>query len=287
MELERYQLVYKIEKNKTRLRLLGEEFYQRNKSSGHIIYKNKKFRLSEKIETKNLEEKELKIDMIFYKIINNKSFMFENCDALLKFSQPKDEDKNYYSQIIKINEEEENLFDFIEEDKIEENLFMKDLQEIESFHDYSLISQKMQDLSITTVENIYNNIKKVSNIKNDSNILTGMFYNCSSLISLNDIKKWNISNVTNIGGMFYNCSSLTSLPDLSKWNTSNVTDMNGLFANCLCLISLPDISVWNTNNIHDISAIFYNCSSLKDLPDISKWNTFNVNNISRIFENCS
>ena len=42
MEVERYELVYKIEKNKTRLRLLGEEFYQRNKSSGHIIYKNKK-----------------------------------------------------------------------------------------------------------------------------------------------------------------------------------------------------------------------------------------------------
>ena len=28
--------------------------------------------------------------------------------------------------------------------------------------------------------------------------------------------------------MFYNCSSLISLPDLSKWNTHNVIDMTDM-----------------------------------------------------------
>ena len=58
--------------------------------------------------------------------------------------------------------------------------------------------------------------------------MSWIFYNCSSLISLPDISKWNISNVYNMSGMFSNCSSLISLPDISKWNTNNVTDMSCL-----------------------------------------------------------
>ena len=56
-----------------------------------------------------------------------------------------------------------------------------------------------------------------------------LFYNCSSLISLPDISKWNTDKVTDISYLFYNCSSLISLPDISKWDTNNVTNMNYLF----------------------------------------------------------
>ena len=52
--------------------------------------------------------------------------------------------------------------------------------------------------------------------------------------------------------MFSECSSLISLPDISKWNTNNVTDMNGMFSRCSSLKSLPDISKWNTNNVKKI-----------------------------------
>ena len=52
--------------------------------------------------------------------------------------------------------------------------------------------------------------------------------------------------------MFNNCSSLLSLPDISKWNTNNVTDMSFMFVNCSSLSSLPDISKWNTNNVTDV-----------------------------------
>ena len=54
-------------------------------------------------------------------------------------------------------------------------------------------------------------------------------------------------------GIFGECSSLLSLPDISKWNTINVTDMSYIFYNCSSLSSLPDISKWNTNNIADMS----------------------------------
>ena len=70
--------------------------------------------------------------------------------------------------------------------------------------------------------------------------------------------------------MFYECSSLISLPDISKWNTNNIENMSYMFYECSSLISLPDISKWNTNNIESMSYMFYGCSSLISLPDISK-----------------
>ena len=51
----------------------------------------------------------------------------------------------------------------------------------------------------------------------------------------------------------YECSSLISLPDISKWNTEKVINMSFLFMGCISLKSLPDISKWNTKNVKDMS----------------------------------
>ena len=53
-----------------------------------------------------------------------------------------------------------------------------------------------------------------------------MFYECSSLISLN-LSNFNINNVINMSYMFFNCYSLYSL-DLSNFNTNNVKYMNNI-----------------------------------------------------------
>ena len=51
-----------------------------------------------------------------------------------------------------------------------------------------------------------------------------------------------MENVKDIGYMFANCISLISLQDISKWNTKNITNMNALFYNCFSLKEIPDIS---------------------------------------------
>ena len=122
-----------------------------------------------------------------------------------------------------------------------------------------------------------------SNITNMSNML----YECASLSFLSDISKWNTRNVSDMSNIFFECSSLTSLPDISKWNTYNITNMSCMFSRCLLLASLPDISKWSTNKVIDMSGLFYECSSLSSLPDISKWNTNNVDNMSYMFYGCS
>ena len=53
--------------------------------------------------------------------------------------------------------------------------------------------------------------------------MKNMFYNCSSLISLN-ISNFDTSKVSNMGYMFYNCNGLISL-DISNFYTPEVTYM--------------------------------------------------------------
>ena len=86
--------------------------------------------------------------------------------------------------------------------------------------------------------------------------------------------------------MFNNCSSLILLPDISKWDTRNIINMNYLFSECTSLTKLPDISIWKTENLIYMENIFYNCSPIL-LPDISNWNIIKIKNIKDIFSSDS
>ena len=287
--MEKYELLYKINKSEDYLRLLGRKFVIRNKGLGHFIYKNKRIPLLEKIRINNIKGEKLKIYLIFYRIIYYKRYMFKDCVNLLEFSILSEKDNIEYSPIVNLFEAEDNcidLFDYIDENKDDENTLVQTINNIDDFPDYSDIIDKQKNTKSSTIMKIYNNLKLIPNYTEDAYYLNSMFYNCSSLLSLSDISKWNISKVTDMSGLFYNCSSLKSLTDISKWDISKVTDISGLFQNCLSLKFLPDISKWSTNNVINMSLLFYNCSSLISLPDISKWNTNNITDINGLFLNC-
>ena len=110
-----------------------------------------------------------------------------------------------------------------------------------------------------------------------------MFYNCSSLTSL-DLSGFNTAKVTNMSAMFFGCSGLTSL-DLSDFNTDNVTAMGGMFYGCSGLSSL-DLSGFNTANVTEMLEMFYGCSGLTSL-DLSNFNTAKVYNMLYMFGGCS
>ena len=116
--------------------------------------------------------------------------------------------------------------------------------------------------------------------------ISNIFDGCTSLISISDISKWNISNVTKMNRLFNQCISLVSLPDISQWDTSNVTTMERLFNACYSLKSLPDISKWNTSKVITMEGLFYQCKSLTSLPNIGEWDTSNVTNMNYLFYHC-
>ena len=294
--MESFTLIYKIDKSKEYLRILGKIFYLYNRLKFIIIYKNKKFHhYKELIQIRELKEEQLKLKIIFVEKIKNLRYMFENCISLLRVSQGKINNKaNIYKH--KIYKHSKLIYDSQYFEKIfiiptvqEQNCSDNNLDEnfmnlCDNEFDYSSISKNddnLDSLSITCWKNFltFRQKKYIS--------FFNMFFNCPSLISLPDISEWDTSNVNNMSQMFFNCSSLISLPDISKWDASNATNMSGMFSCCSSLISLPDISKWDTNNVNDMSGMFCCCSSLISLPDISKWDTSNVTDMSEMFFNCS
>ena len=87
-----------------------------------------------------------------------------------------------------------------------------------------------------------------------------MFYNCTSLLSLN-LNNFNTSSVINMEGMFSNCYSLISL-NLFYFNTTSVINMNNLFLGCSEDL-IYCINENNTNNIFSqINPDKNNCSDI-------------------------
>ena len=78
------------------------------------------------------------------------------------------------------------------------------------------------------------NIKNYNKIRlDDSNDKEGNIPKINNLINsgnFRDLRPY--TDRTDINGLFYNCSSLLSLPDISKWNTNKVTNMGDMFYGC-------------------------------------------------------
>lgn len=89
------------------------------------------------------------------------------------------------------------------------------------------------------------------------------FAYCSKLTEIKGVENWFLPKVTSLYYLFYNCSSLTSL-NLSNWGISSVTNINSTFYECKKLVSL-DISSWNLVNVNNASSVFYNCNELTNL----------------------
>ena len=76
--------------------------------------------------------------------------------------------------------------------------------------------------------------------------------------------------------LFKGCSSLLSLPDISKWN---ITIAPKRF--------IPEGgSTWDMSTVNKMHSIFEGCSSLSSLPDVPNLNTYNFSDINSMFNEC-
>ena len=96
-----------------------------------------------------------------------------------------------------------------------------------------------------------------------------IFHECTCLISLDNISKWDISNVDNMSHGFHGCSSLSKIPEnISLWDTSKVEDMSYLFYFCSSLNEIPNsITQWNFSKVKTMDYMFYGCG-INKMPTI-------------------
>ena len=88
------------------------------------------------------------------------------------------------------------------------------------------------------------------------------FYSFSNLTTIEGIENLNTEEVTDMSEMFYNCSSLTSL-DVSKFNTDKVKNMSYMFNGCSGLTTIYVSDGYTTAKVSNGLSMFYNCTSLQ------------------------
>ena len=94
--------------------------------------------------------------------------------------------------------------------------------------------------------------------------MRSLFHSNYGVTSLEPIKNWNTSKVTNMYACFHGCTNLT-LVDLSGWDTGNVTDMKELFKDCKALRGITFGENFKMNKVSDANAIdmFSGCNKLR------------------------
>lgn len=157
------------------------------------------------------------------------------------------------------------------------------------------------DLSYIFAHSLFGiKIKKFES--NDCNIYDGIVDKALSKLEkkqeINDISKWDVSNVTDMSYLFQNFSFFG---DISNWNTSKVENMTGIFYETNYFSS--DINTWNVSSVTNMTYAFYNGISknisdwdvssviymismfYNSVPkDISKWNTSKVESMRSMFD---
>ena len=133
----------------------------------------------------------------------------------------------------------------------------------------------------------YTNMNSIENLTKlntyNSTNMSSMFYNCSSLTSV-DLSGFTTSKVVLMDGLFRGCKALTAI-DASKFNTTKVTDMSYMFDGCTNLRSV-NISSFNTGKVTTMNAMFQECSSLSSIS-LSNFDTSKVENMGGMFNYCS
>jgi len=126
----------------------------------------------------------------------------------------------------------------------------------------------------------------ISNLKQWGKSFNGTQINFLSasnmVITAQDIP--DLSNVTTLASMFQNCSSITTIPNIEKWDVSNkAVSASSMFRSCSNFIA-TDLDNFADNIFTAQLAIFGACSSLNS-TSLSKWRT--RGNMGEAFENMS
>ena len=234
---------YNINKSKTKIKIFGVNFVEKNKSFCKIVYKGKEYPLTKDfIIDQNENNNFLEIKLIGIENITDISYIFSNCDDLFDIS--------YFDTKNIINMS--HLFSGCK--------LKKYLPDISYWNTSNVIDMNNMFSGCKSLISLPDISKwDISKVKN----MEYMFYKCESLIVLPDISKWNTSNVLNMNSMFAQCKSLNILPDISKWDLNKIRDINNIFCNCSSIVNLPDISNWkNFELIKRSYDIILGCISL-------------------------
>ena len=106
-------------------------------------------------------------------------------------------------------------------------------------------------------------------------VLDGLFYDCTSLTTINNINSWDTSAITTMNYMFGNCSAFNQA---LSFNTSAVTNMSFMFNFASAFNSTL---TFDTSSVTDMNSMFRDATAFNQ--NISSFNTGAVTNMESMF----
>ena len=225
---------------------------------------------------KNIEANDIKKENDNEYRNNIKLFYYTEKEDLYKIFGNKFVNNNKYKIDLIINGEKSKL--------VEEEYLIKGENKIELNIKSKITNLEHMFYKCSTLKNIdelkYLNTKDINNF-------SYMFYRCSSLFDINGLQNWDVSYANNFESMFNGCSSLLNLNKLQKWEVSNVKTFKSMFYKCSSLSDINGLKKWDVSNSNNFSSMFLGCSSLSDLNALQYWTVSNGNNFECMFYKCS
>ena len=90
-----------------------------------------------------------------------------------------------------------------------------------------------------------------------------------------------LTGVTNLDGLFYDCTSLTTINNINSWDTSAITTMNEMFSGCT---SFNQALSFDTSAVESMANMFQNTTNFNSALNL---NTSAVMNMASMFIGCS
>ncbi len=94
-----------------------------------------------------------------------------------------------------------------------------------------------------------------------------VFDGCANLTLDSVVDVLNFTGANNLGQTFRNCSSIVTINRINEWPVSNIVSMNSTFSGCTLFNS--SLSNWNTPLVADFNGFLYLCTAFNQ--DISNF----------------
>ena len=121
-------------------------------------------------------------------------------------------------------------------------------------------------------------LENVSDIPKNIVSVNGIFRGCSSIVTVNRMNEWDVSQCTNFTTMLWQATNFNQ--DISNWDVSNVTHFYGAFLQCR-YFNQP-IGNWNLSSVVSLHQMFFGATNFNQ--DISSWNVSNATSLRQMFD---
>ena len=116
--------------------------------------------------------------------------------------------------------------------------------------------------------------------------MSSVFFQTFWLNDISALSSWDVSNVEDMEYFFYD-TEITNVDPLSGWDVSKVTDMSTMFCNVQTLTDISGLRNWNVSSVEDMAEMFEYDTGLTDLSPLENWDVSSLYNMNRMFESIS